>query len=334
MDQCTTGGARVTDVGDPGAGDLTTEGFLPYSEGELPLVHVACYLCGHDDGEVVLDDPPFKVIRCPECGLVYVTPRVPDSHLHLIYQTEYFTSSSAADFGYADYTHDHAKYLRTFRKKARLVQAHRASGRVLEVGSAAGFFLHAMGELGYEATGVEVSEYVSGFARRELGIERLHTGLLADAPLDPASFEIAAMWDVIEHVPDPIAELRRIHDLLVPEGLLFLQTQNVDHWFARLLGSKWQHFKQLEHIHHFSPRTIRTLLDRAGFEVLGISNRGAGKYISVEFFCDRMRRYSVLAHHLLWPARAFGRFFFYLNPGDEMIVVARRSSEENPESRG
>jgi 2-polyprenyl-3-methyl-5-hydroxy-6-metoxy-1,4-benzoquinol methylase len=291
--------------------------------GDLPLREVPCYLCGSQEGEVLVREAPFTVKRCARCTLAYVTPRVPESHLHLIYQTDYFKSSNASDFGYSDYTRDRVGYLKTFRAKARLVQRHKASGSVLEVGSAAGFFLFAMRELGYETMGVEVSPYVVDFARRELGLENVHQGFLKDAPTKAAHYDVVAMWDVIEHLSDPIAELRRIRTLIKPDGRLFLQTQDIETWFAKLLGAKWQHFKHLEHIHHFSPRTIKAVLERAGFEIVHLTHTGAGKYISVEFFVDRMRRYSALAHHLLRPLRLFGRSFFYLNPGDEMIVVAK-----------
>lgn len=291
--------------------------------GGLPLEPVGCYLCGREGGEVVTDDPPFRVLRCPTCGLSYVTPRVPESHLHLIYQTDYFKSTNAADFGYADYTRDRAGYEKTFRMKADMVMGYKSSGRCLEIGSAAGFFLKAMQEKGFEVTGVEVSSYVVEFARKELGLERVHNCMLKDAPLDVGAYDVVAMWDVIEHVSDPIEELRRIRKLIKPDGFLFLQTQDIETRFAKLLGKKWQHFKHLEHIHHFSPRTIKTVLERSGFEIVRLTHSGAGKFISVEFFVDRMRRYSRIAHHLLWPLRLLGRFFFYLNPGDEMVVVAK-----------
>lgn len=301
---------------------LTTAS-LAFGEEELPLAHVDCYLCGSSDGAVLLEDPPFTVKKCSSCGLGYVTPRIPESHLHLIYQTEYFKSQSASDFGYSDYTQDKLGYLRTFGKKARIVQQYLQRGRVLEVGSAAGFFLHSMQELGFEVEGVEVSEYVSDFARSEFGLTNIFTGLLKDAPLIQQSFDAVAMWDVIEHLSDPLEELKRIHGLMKPDGYLFLQTQDIEAFFARLLGRKWQHFKQLEHIHHFSPATIRVLLDRAGFEIVDITHRAGGKYISIDFFVERMKRYSILLHHLLRPAKLIGRVFFYLNPRDEMIVVAR-----------
>lgn len=303
---------------------------LPYGETELPLESVGCYMCSSSEGKCIVDEPPFKVIRCAECSFVYVTPRVPDSHLHLIYQTEYFNSPDAGDFGYTDYTKDREGYIRTFEKKARIIRRFKQSGRVLEVGSAAGFFLRAMKEAGFEADGIEVSEFVSEFARTELGIDTVFTGKLEDAPYDKGAYDVLALWDVIEHLADPAAELRRMREFLKPDGVLVMQTQNVDSFFAKLLGAKWQHFKHLEHVYHFSPRTMKELLARSGFEIVHVTHRGAGKYISVDFFVDRMRRYSKILHWLLLPAHAFGRFFFYINPGDEIIVVARPTG--GPES--
>lgn len=295
---------------------------LELAEEELPLEAVDCYLCGSAEGVRMFEDPPFEVKRCG-CGFVYVTPRVPDDKLHLIYQTNYFKSTSAKDFGYSDYTLDRDLYLKTFAKKARIVQRFKPAGRVLEVGSAAGFFLRAMRDRGYDVHGVEVSRYVAEFARDELGIETVFNGRLADAPLEPESFDVVAMWDVIEHLADPIAELERMRALMRPDGALFIQTQDVSALTARVLGKKWLHFKQLEHIYHFDPRTIQRALDRAGFEIVHVTHTGTGKYISVDFFIERMQRYSRLLHLMLKPARVFGRRYFYLSPRDEMIVVAR-----------
>ncbi|MEE9392349.1 MAG: class I SAM-dependent methyltransferase [Planctomycetota bacterium] len=299
---------------------LTTEQL--FGEESLPLESVSCYMCERDDGKLIFSDPPFSIIRCG-CGFVYVTPRVPDEKLHLIYQTEYFKSHSASEFGYTDYTKDKEGYLATFRRKAKLVAKHTPKGKILEIGSAAGFFLHAMKERNYDVHGVEVSEYVTKFAREEFGIDSIFNGKLEDAPIEAKSCDAVAMWDVIEHLADPIRELERIRGFLKPGGRLFIQTQDVSAFFARLLGSKWQHFKQLEHVYHFSPVTLKQALERAGFEIVLITHSGAGKYISVDFFVDRMQRYSKIVHHLLRPARLFGRRFFYLNPRDEIIVVAK-----------
>jgi hypothetical protein len=131
------------------------------------------------------------------------------------------------------------------------------------------------------------------------------------------------MWDVVEHLADPLADLKRARELVKDTGFLFVQTQDVDSLARRVLGAKWTHFKQLEHIYHFSRKTITMLLDRAGFEVVRVQKSGAGKYISVAFFIDRMKRFGKIPHLLALPLTPFRRRFLYVNPWDELIVVAR-----------
>jgi SAM-dependent methyltransferase len=272
---------------------------------------------------VLVDDPPFVVRLCAGCGLAYTTPRVKAGRLQEIYDLGYFTSESAGDFGYASYAADAPGYLRTFQKKIAIVRQHVPSGRILEVGCAAGFFLKAAADAGFEAHGVEVAGTILAHARDTLKLDRLFHGTLAEYQAPPASFDAVAMWDVVEHLADPLGDLVRARGLLKPGGRLFVQTQDVSSLTRRVLGARWPHFKQLEHVYHFSPATIRTLLDRAGFDVASIRKSGAGKYISIEFFVDRMRRFGRIPYLLALPLRPFRRRFVYVNPWDELIVVAR-----------
>jgi SAM-dependent methyltransferase len=291
--------------------------------GDLPLEDVPCYLCGRTDGAVLVDDPPFKVRYCAGCGLGYTTPRVQAGRLKDIYDLGYFTSESAGDFGYASYAADAPGYLETFRKKVRIVQSVVPKGRILEVGCAAGFFLAAAREAGYEAHGVEVAGSILAHARDVLKLPNLFHGTLAQYAGAPRSFDAVLMWDVVEHLADPASDLVRARELLKEDGHLFVQTQDVDSLTRKVLGARWPHFKQLEHVYHFSRRTITQLLDRAGFDVVRIQKGGAGKYISVEFFIDRMRRFGRIPWLLALPFTPFKRRFLYVNPWDELIVVAK-----------
>jgi len=291
--------------------------------GDLPLEDVACYLCGRRDGAVLVDDPPFKVLYCAGCGLGYTTPRVQAGKLKDIYDLGYFTSESAGDFGYTSYAADAPGYLETFKRKVRIVQTVLKGGRILEVGCAAGFFLSAARDAGFEAHGIEVAQSILAHARDVLKLDNLHLGTLADYPAKPKSFDAVLMWDVIEHLADPGDNLLRARALLKEDGFLFLQTQDVDSMFRKVLGARWTHFKQLEHVYHFSKKTLTTLLDRTGFEVVRFQKSGAGKYISVEFFVDRMRRFGKIPYLLALPFKPFKRRFMYVNPWDELIVIAR-----------
>jgi len=94
------------------------------------------------------------------------------------------------------------------------------------------------------------------------------------------------MWDVVEHVVDPLSLLVDARKLLKADGLLVLETQNLDSPFARAWATAGTHYKHSEHIYHFTPATIRRLLDRAGFRVDRLTPRFGGKYVSLDFIAD------------------------------------------------
>lgn len=291
----------------------------------LPLETVACYICGRTDGAVLLHDPPFRVLRCAGCGLGYTSPRIAASRVHEIYSDAYFRSDSARDYGYTDYARDRRAYTRTFEKRADVIAPFVApGGRILDVGCAAGFFLDVMRRRGHAVTGVEVSHGILRTARELFDLPDLHSGRLSDAPLAAGSYDLVTLWDVIEHLPDPLSELAIVHRLLREDGVLVLQTQDLSSRFARLLGRRWHHFKQAEHLYHFDPATVRALLSRAGFQVLHVTRKAAGKHVSPAFIAERSARISPLLRILLSPLLLLRRFYLYINPGDEIIVVARR----------
>ena len=286
---------------------------------------VDCGLCGARERALRFREGRFSVVTCARCGVTYVTPRLSDaSLLASVYDEGYWRSPAAKDRGYTDYRADEALYVRTFRRRLAIVRRHAPrAGRVLDVGCAAGFFLSVMREEGWDVTGVEPSDAIRARAEELLGRERVHGGRLEDAHFPAGSFDLVTMWDVIEHLPDPASVLAEVRRVLAPGGRLLLETQNVTSLAARLLGRRWQHYKHAEHLYHFEPRTIAAALERAGFAVLENRPWRAGKYVSLAFVAERMGRVHPLLGTLLAPLRRFAGVALYVNPLDEMIVVAR-----------
>lgn len=290
----------------------------------LPVEAVVCYLCGSSSGRTLVDDPPFRVVLCA-CGLAYTTPRIRADRIHELYGDEYFASRRGEEFGYSCYAEELEGHLKSFRKKAARIRRHQPTGRVLEIGCAAGAFLAVMRDAGHEVTGLEISPAMIETGRHTLGLNDLRQGTLEDSVFEENAFSIVALFDVVEHVPDPVGLLRRCGRLLREDGLLVVQTQNVDSWARRILGRRWPHYKQLEHIYHFSPRTIADVLSRAGFTVVENTRRAAGKFVSFADIAQRAHRVGRIPRWMCWPLRALGNRFIYLNLLDEMLVMARRS---------
>lgn len=290
-----------------------------------PTRELPCYLCSREDPKTMFEQPPYRVVRCQGCGLVYTLPRLDADELAAMYQTAYWQSHQAKDFGYTDYLADRELYLATFRMRREVITSRKPEpGRVLDVGSAAGFFLKTMAEIGWECHGIELSEQMAAKSREQFDLDGVRAGSLLDLEVEKGSFDVVTFWDVIEHLEDPIPHLQRACELLKPDGFLIIETQNVESRFARLMGRRWQHYKMAEHLYHFGPRTVATLLDRAGLSIEENTPRRAGKKISFDFLVERLGKVHPALSFLASPLRLIGKRSLYVNLFDEMLIVARR----------
>jgi 2-polyprenyl-3-methyl-5-hydroxy-6-metoxy-1,4-benzoquinol methylase len=286
---------------------------------------IPCILCGSSRRAVMHEKAPYQIVRCADCGLVYTLPRLSSDALREMYQSDYWRSDAAKDFGYTDYVADEPLYVKTFRMRGDLVARHRPPpARLLDVGCAAGFALTALRERGYDVRGVELSKPMAELARRRLGDDAaVHCGVLEESLFGGAKFDVITMFDVVEHVEDPVAFLATARRMLSPGGVIVFETQNVASRFARLMGVRWQHYKFQEHLWHFDPKTMRVLLAKAGLELVEWSPRRGGKHVSLRFLVERAGRVHPLLSTLLAPLRLFGSATLYVNVFDEMLVVAR-----------
>jgi 2-polyprenyl-3-methyl-5-hydroxy-6-metoxy-1,4-benzoquinol methylase len=196
-------------------------------------------------------------VRCLACGFVYQNPQPDPESVLAAYQ-------SVED---ARYLEEREGRVHTFRRSLSEVEELAAPGRLLDVGCHLGVFVEVSRDRGWDATGVDPSRWAVETARaRGLSVFR---GTAASPLFEPASYDVVTLWDVIEHLPDPAQELRQMRRLLRPGGLLALSTMDVDAPIARLMGRHWPWYMQM-HLYYFSQRTLRDIVERAGFRVLDV----------------------------------------------------------------
>jgi SAM-dependent methyltransferase len=232
---------------------------------------VRCNFCHADNFEILLSDGKdrrhqlpgeFRLVKCRECGLVYLNPRPTAEALGAYYPPDYAPYVQRGVFG---------KLTRWLRKREAigLQRSLPAGAEVLEVGCAAGDLLVPLREAGFRVTGVELSEHAATTARTRHNLD-VHTGTIASAPLTGRSFDAVIMRNVIEHVPDPKGDLEKAASLLRPGGLLVLRTDNVASSDARIFRSLWYGFDFPRHLTLFSPGTLTSFVRLAGLEVTGV----------------------------------------------------------------
>ncbi len=141
----------------------------------------------------------------------------------------------------------------------------------LELGCATGQYLLRLQNAGWIVTGIEPGERPAAMAK-DAGLD-VHCGTLETCELLSESFDLAAAWMVIEHVPDPRNTLRTLHQLLKPGGTLLFSIPNAGCWEPKVFGRYWYVWELPRHLHHFTTKSIRTLLEQCEFTDIKIAHQ-------------------------------------------------------------
>jgi SAM-dependent methyltransferase len=226
----------------------------------------ACPAC-HSRAFTMISIGSESLKRCKDCGLPYAPAYVdPDE----IYREGYHTGEIGS-FG-VDVSHPEWAELLEFvgeRRMQILESVVPTPGRILDVGCGPGHFLASAKRRGWDAVGVELVPSAAQTATEQFGLE-VHNSMLEDSGLPERSFDVVAATHVLEHQLDGVAFLTSIGRWVKPGGHLFIEVPN---WSSiDRMGNKdrWFGLRPLEHLAHYSPRTLAKTMKRIGFEPVAI----------------------------------------------------------------
>jgi len=215
-------------------------------------------------------DPPL--VRCRACGLVFENQEGAQEKVREAFEVIYG---------------DPQDEQRIQERRRPLYQAFLAryrpipgENRLLDVGCGSGQFLRLARERGWDVVGTEIAEAAAQAARAAELPVRL--GSLTTATLPESSFNVVTFWNVLDFIPNPVAEIRAAQRILAPGGLLVLRVSNLAfqskvHRASRLLRG-WSRLaaplakQRFVGRVSFNARTLRHTLERAGFDQIEIIN--------------------------------------------------------------
>ena len=240
-----------------------------------------CICCGSLKFKpVCLREDKTLVVHCQECHLESVNPLPTIEAMQENYQKEMI--GNQPDSGvHSNYILERQKRIKSFSKlyNSRLSfieSLYPGKGNLLDIGCGAGFFLNIAKERGWNCHGMEIlPEYIK-YAQEKFALKNIRLESL-DEPIsyNANNFDVITLWDLIEHLRNPLNSLKKIHRMMKPGGLLVMWTPNVKN--AIFLKERWVGYKILQHFYFFSGDSLKNMLEKTGFKIVSLQTNKARK---------------------------------------------------------
>ncbi|HWV87721.1 MAG TPA: class I SAM-dependent methyltransferase [Capillimicrobium sp.] len=208
----------------------------------------------------------YRVVRCPDCGLLYRNPGIRPERLGDLYAGDAYGRFLTGHYGGRRRMRRYRLVMRAFRP----LFARGDGRRLLDYGCGAGLFLRIADRRGFEPYGVDLSPAAIEIARQHPSGRNAHLGAPEDIPeIAAGGFDVITLWSVLAHLAEPVADLRRLRALLKPDGVLLILTVNVNSLGLKARGARWNGFTA-NHLAFFDPVTLARLTREAGFGAVDV----------------------------------------------------------------
>lgn len=243
-----------------------------------------CHVCGSERYQTLFkpSKSPGPVVKCSECGFVYVNPI--DNEKSLIQEGPVLGTYPPETLQSDNLDHINGTWeeplIESFltevpakEKNAQDALNHLDKfttnrGRLLDFGSGLGLFLSVAKANGWDCYGLEPLVMFSVYARGKFGV-KITTDTLHKDTFPPEYFNVITSFQVYEHIVEPIPVTQMLRSFLKPGGYILIEVPNIDTLGVRLLKSKHRHFVE-DHVSFFSAETLGRFLDKMGFEVCDV----------------------------------------------------------------
>lgn len=164
------------------------------------------------------NEQTFDLVRCSECGIVFVSPFPDEETVKGFYTDEYFKEDYSFGIVEGDYLASEAVRIEEYRRILSKIASLTDGRKLLEVGCAAGGFLKEARSQGWEVTGVDISEWAVKTAKERFELD-VRLGSLEEMNFPDASFDVIFFGDLLEHLPNPLSFISETARIIKPRDM-------------------------------------------------------------------------------------------------------------------
>lgn len=208
-----------------------------------------CLICGKENIAVFANLDGYSIRKCSNCGFGFTE------------NTKLQTGEYHRD---DQYVQEEELFRNIFQKRVDIITGLVKPGKALEVGCSTGLLLSLLKKAGWDVIGIEPSKQAAHVATKR-GINVV-IGTFEDARLTD-KFDLVILNHVLEHVENPELVMEKSFKILNPKGVVLISLPNFDSLSAKIQKGNWPLLLPSEHLWHFTPTSLKFLLNKFGFTV-------------------------------------------------------------------
>jgi 2-polyprenyl-3-methyl-5-hydroxy-6-metoxy-1,4-benzoquinol methylase len=297
------------------------------------LETVNCPVCGGNNYKPYITnakelyggtDNFFNVVKCCDCQMIFTNPRPTKDTIGFFYPDSagYYQPDSknkdntieekiirtvlANYYGYQFKSPFSKSWAFLFKKlfRHKLAVSHIPrfvpGGRLLDIGCSWGSYIYKMSNYGWKVYGVEINKKAAEYAKNTLGIENIFNGSFNEYKCPEDFFDVVHMSMALEHLHEPAQCLKRIHKFMKTGGQLIISVPDISGFEAGIYGRYAYTLQVPQHLNHFSPATIKSMLNKTGFTVEKIVHQSSAKdLVASAQYLDNKLPHNILKSSLI-----------------------------------
>lgn len=233
-----------------------------------------CNLCGNEIFDTLFENltyweypGKFRIARCKKCSLVFTSPRPILLEMEKYYESEMYFGR---DIEKKDEIDDRDNREMHYGPMYELILRKKEKGKIFDIGAGTGMLLSKFKEKGWGVDGIELTHNAVSYAKKKYGI-KLRRGDFLEKKIKDV-YDVVVLNGALEHLHRPLETLTKARDNLRNKGFILISIPNNDSLGGKIFGKNWFAWQPPRHLYHFSPKTVRKMLEKAGYRNIKISH--------------------------------------------------------------